>query len=318
MRGALRITLVVLAIIVVGTAVLYGIYRYYDSEKLALDDAARQSAEARAFGGSYVRLPSGVTHYELAGPDDAQTVVLVHGFSVPYFIWDPAFDALKSAGFRVLRYDSLGRGWSDRPEVRYDPALFDDQLSQLLTALKIRLPVDIVCLSMGGPVTANFAARHPENVRKLVFFDPGYGKGGTPPWSIRTPFVGEFMMDVTIAPGMAGSQREDFVHPERYPEYFQKYTTQMHYKGFRQAILSTIRNFLSQDNTGAYAQVGKSGKPVMLVWGRADITVPFEVSDEVRRAIPQAEFHAIDDAAHVPFYEHPEVVNPLLIEFLKR
>jgi pimeloyl-ACP methyl ester carboxylesterase len=38
----------------------------------------------------------------------------------------------------------------------------------------------------------------------------------------------------------------------------------------------------------------------------------------LRKAIPQAEFHAIDDAAHVPFYEHPEIVNPMLIEFLKR
>jgi pimeloyl-ACP methyl ester carboxylesterase len=42
------------------------------------------------------------------------------------------------------------------------------------------------------------------------------------------------------------------------------------------------------------------------------------LSDEVRRAIPQAEFHAINDAAHVPFYEHPEIVNPVPIEFLKR
>jgi len=303
---------------VVLAAACVAFYIHFDQETFTLDDAARHGAEARAFGGSYVRLPLGVTHYELAGPEDAQTVVLVHGFSVPYFIWDPAFDALKAAGFRVLRYDLLGRGWSDRPEARYDPALFDDQLTQLLSALKIHLPVDIACLSMGGPITANFAARHPENVRKLVFFDPAYGKERTPPWQVRTPLVGEFVMDVQIAPGMASSQREDFVHPERYPEYFPKYATQMHYKGFRRAILSTIRNFLSQDSIGAYAQVGKSGKPVMLVWGRADITVPFAVSDEVRRAIPQAEFHAIDDAAHVPFYEHPEIVNPLLIEFLKR
>jgi pimeloyl-ACP methyl ester carboxylesterase len=92
----------------------------------------------------------------------------------------------------------------------------------------------------------------------------------------------------------------------------------MHYKGFRNAILSTIRQFLSQDNAAAFAQVGKSGKPMLLIWGRADQDVPFALSDEVRKAIPQAEFHAIDDAAHVPFYEHPEIVNPMLIKFLKR
>jgi pimeloyl-ACP methyl ester carboxylesterase len=42
------------------------------------------------------------------------------------------------------------------------------------------------------------------------------------------------------------------------------------------------------------------------------------VSNDVRKAVPQAEFHAIDDAAHLPFYEHPEIVNPILVEFLRR
>ena len=294
------------------------VYRRADQENLALDDAARESTGARAYGGSDVRLAAGTTHYEMVGPKDARTVVLVHGFSVPYYIWDRTFEALTSAGFRVLRYDLFGRGWSDRPDVHYDPDLFDQQLLQLLGALNISQPVDIVGVSMGGPIVINFAARHPEHVRKIALFDPAYGKGFTPPWSLSMPLVGEFVMAVKIAPTMAGSQRDDFVHPERYPDYFAKYTTQMRYKGFRHAILSTIRDFLTLDNTAAFAQVGKSGKPVLLIWGRADQDVPFAISDDVRKAVPQAEFHAIDDAAHVPFYEHPEIVNPILIEFLKR
>lgn len=315
----MKTVLKLVAVLVIATvAALFGVYRYYDQEKLTLDDGARQSAEARAFGGSYIRLGAGVTHYELAGPIDARTVVLVHGFSVPYFIWDPLFNALTAAGFRVLRYDLYGRGLSDRPDARYDPDLFDQQLVQLLGTLNISEPIDIVGLSMGGPITANFAARHPANVRKIVFFDPAFGKDSLPSWQIRKPLVGEFVMDVQIAPTMADSQREDFVHPERYPDYFAKYVTQMRYKGFRRAILSTRRNFFPVDNTGAFAQLGKSSKPVLLIWGRADRTVPFSISDDVRKTMPQAEFHPIDDAGHVPFYERPEIVNPILIDFLKR
>jgi pimeloyl-ACP methyl ester carboxylesterase len=56
----------------------------------------------------------------------------------------------------------------------------------------------------------------------------------------------------------------------------------------------------------------------MLTWARADTTVPFAVSNELRKAIPQAEFYAIDDTGHLPFYEHPEIVNFPLFEFLKR
>jgi len=319
LRRVLKTVGIVLVLLVAGGAVFaYQVYRRADQEKLTINESSRQSAEARAYGGSYVGLGLGVTHYELAGPKDGRTVVLVHGFSVPYYIWDPTFDALIAAGFRVLRYDLYGRGWSDRPDVHYDPAIYDQQLAQLLGALQISEPVDIVGVSMGGPITANYAARHPASVRKIALYDPAYGTGFTPPWMLRAPLLSDFVMDVQIAPTLASSQRDDFVHPERYADYFAKYSTQMHYKGFRHALLSTIRDFLSQDNTLAFAQVGKSGKPVLLVWGRADQDVPFALSNEVRKAIPQAEFHPIDDAAHVPFYEHPEIVNPLLIEFLKR
>jgi pimeloyl-ACP methyl ester carboxylesterase len=315
----LKIAGIVLTVVVaVAAATLCEVYRRSDQEKLTLDNVARQSTEAHAYGGSYIALPSGVTHYELAGPKDRRTVVLVHGFSVPYYIWDPTFDALIAAGFRILRYDLYGRGWSDRPHVRYDPDFYDRQLVQLLGALQISEPIDIVGVSMGGPIAVNYAARHPASVRRIALYDPAYGPGFTPPWRLRAPLVSNFVMDVQIAPTLASSQRDDFVHPERYPDYFSKYSTQMQYKGFRHALLSTIRDFLSRDNTSAFAQVGKSDKPVLLIWGRADQDVPFAISDDVRKAIPQAEFHPIDDAAHVPFYEHPEIVNPLLIEFLRR
>src|SRR5512146_2198187 len=104
----------------------------YRGETRDLDDAARAAA-----GGSFIRLLHGCTHYELAGPEDQRPVVLIHGFSVPYFIWDSMFAALVSAGHRVLRYDLLGRGYSDRPRVRYDLELFITQLSELLDRLHI-------------------------------------------------------------------------------------------------------------------------------------------------------------------------------------
>ncbi len=319
MKRFLRIAVVTLAAIVLAAGVLlFGTYHHYDRETLALDDAARKTNVIREFGGSYVRLPAGVTHYELAGPDNAPTVVLVHGFSVPYYIWDPTFQALIAGGFRVLRYDLYGRGWSDRPGARYTPDFFDLQLVQLLNALGIHEPVDLVGVSMGGPIVVNFAARHPEQSGKVVLIDPGFTRGFTPPWPLRAPLLSDFLMCVRIAPTLAPSQRDDFLHPERYPDYFARYEPQMNYRGFRQALLSTIRDFLSQDTQPAFEQLGKSGKPVLLIWGRADRDVPFAVSDEVRKALPQAEFHPIDDAAHVPFYEHPEIVNPMLIDFLRR
>ena len=120
-----------------------------------LDDAARQQAH-----GQFIELSDGVVHYQLAGPPQGRTVVLVHGLITPSFIWDYNVPALTEAGFRVLRYDHYGRGFSDRPEVRYDRDLFDRQLLELLQRLNIEQPVDLVGLSMGGAVAVTFTDRH--------------------------------------------------------------------------------------------------------------------------------------------------------------
>jgi hypothetical protein len=59
-------------------------------------------------------------------------------------------------GLPRLRYDLFGRGWSDRPETRYDPDFYDQQLVQLLGALDIRGLVDLVGVSLGGPIAVNY------------------------------------------------------------------------------------------------------------------------------------------------------------------
>jgi len=212
----------------------------HNVERDEITDAVRHTAS-----GSFVHLSDGYTHYELAGPESGRVVVLVHGFSVPYYLWDQTFDPLTKAGFRVLRYDLYGRGFSDRPHVRYNADLYDRQLSELLSALHLQEPVEVVASSMGGPIAVTFAARHPERVRALALFDPGHFIGEPMPWQISAPLVGEYVACVRIVPSLPDGQKDDFRHPERYPDYFAKYPEQMRYKGFRRALLSTIRDYFT-------------------------------------------------------------------------
>jgi len=93
-------------------AVPAGVYFAADPEKLDIDQSVRDKTP-----GQFARLSDGYTHYEIGGPPDGRVVVLAAGATVPYYIWDPTFSALVGAGFRVLRYDYYGRGFSDRPDV---------------------------------------------------------------------------------------------------------------------------------------------------------------------------------------------------------
>lgn len=269
--------------------------------------------------GEFIHLSDGITHYEVAGPHDGQPVVLVHGFSVPYYVWDPTFNALVETGFRVLRYDLLGRGFSDRPRLRYDFDLFDRQLLELIKNLGISTPVNLIGLSMGGPIVLNFADRHPEVVEKLVFIDPAGVPMETPPILklMLVPGLGELFLGLFGGETLLKSMSKDLFDPKDVAVFQDRYRVQMQYKGFKRALLSTMRADVLGDALALYRRIGESGLPILLIWGREDRTVPFAHSQMVLDALPGAQFHPIENAGHIPHYERPEVVNPLLIEFMR-
>lgn len=77
------------------------------------------------------------------------------------------------------------------------------------------------------------------------------------------------------------------------------------------------RNFDLSDQRQSYETIGRQGRPVLLFWGREDRITPFENSDMIRNAIPGSVFHAIDNCGHIANFEKPEIVNPILVDFLR-
>ena len=169
---------------VVLVAIPVGVYSLADPERLDITDAVRKDTP-----GQFVRLTDGYTHFELAGPPGGHVVVLAAGFSVPYYIWDPTFKALTDAGFRVLRYDYYGRGFSDRPDKPYNDDFYVRQLTDLLDSQGIVASIDLAGLSFGGTVMTNFADKYPARVRSLIYVDP----------SFRSPISAPSMADMPWA-----------------------------------------------------------------------------------------------------------------------
>lgn len=275
-------------------------------------------AEARATApGQFVALADGQTHYQVAGPDSGQRVMLVHGFSVPSYIWDSTFLALSAAGFRVARYDVFGRGFSDRPDADYTVDFTDRQLVQLLDSLGWREPVDLIGLSYGGVITGAFTGRHPERVRSLVLIDPAAGAAGSPPAMFRLPLLGGALWQMLAVPGMADNQLSDFIEPAKWPDWPDRYRVQMQYRGFGRALRSTILQRAGSSLDTLYARVGAAGTRSLLVWGTEDSTVSIAEAPGIQRVIPQIRFVPVERAGHLPHMERTDVVNPLLIEFLR-
>jgi len=292
--------------------------RLFAGEHFVLDARVRQTLP-----GKTAWLTDGITYYEEAGQQSGQPVIFIHGFSVPHFIWDRTFPALAAADFRVLRYDLFGRGYSDRPRLRYDKALFVRQLAELMDAVGFQ-ETDLVSLSMGGPIAAEFAFRFPKRVHKLAFIDP-VGFDLSLPLAVKllyVPVLGEIILGLLGHFGantLLDAMLNDFYAPtQEARDYFvPRYAEQMKFHGFKRALLSTLRSGLLDEDLDLYRRLGVSHKLVSLIWGRQDRTVAFRHSQTFRHLVPQTQFHPIEQAGHIPHFEKAQDVNQILIGFLQ-
>lgn len=281
--------------------------------KKILDAGARQAAP-----GSFVRLTRGYTHYEECGRRGARSVVLVHGFSVPYVIWGPTVQALQSAGLHSIRYDHYGRGFSDRPNIAYNMSLYVEQLHELMDALGCQ-EVDLVGLSMGGPIAAAVAVARPDRVRRIVLIDPS-GVRPAAPGAIRgiagLPGVRGALIAAIGSAFVLERLATSFYGPAPVRALRQQYQQQMEYGGFGRAVVSAIHHGMLGTFASTYALLGRSQKEILLIWGEDDAAIPFDQSRDLLQLLPQAEFLPVPQSGHVPHLEKPDVVHPRLLAFL--
>lgn len=302
-------------VIVVLFALTYGFAAVTDVETNEISDLTRTRV-SKEIGGAFNRGRDGYTYYEVAGPDTAPLVVLAAGASVPGYIWQPTFDTLKQAGYHVLRYDYYGRGWSDRPDIELPQEVYVQQLSELLDSLHVTKPITLAGLSFGGSVITSFAAAHPERVSALIYADPALGVPHTVPFYLRQNPVGELVTQAQSR-NWAGSQRGDFLHPEKFPDWVSRYEVQTRYKGFRRGRMAAAEASGKADLWRVLMEVGKNPRPVLVIWGKQDKTVPFTVSTLLMSQLPHGKLVAVDSAGHLPHWEQPAVTHAALFEFLR-
>ncbi len=281
-------------------------------EKEELNEKTRTQLE-----GNFIALSGGVTHYELIGDKDAQTIVLVHGNAAPYFSWDYNVKALVSAGFRVLRYDVFGHGFSDRPRIsKYTRDLYDRQLEELLLSLGIHSPVYLAGTSQGGSICAYFIAKHPGVVKKLALLSPLFdgfqGEGMTR--LLRTRGLGEYMMRL-FGDRMLTNPARGLYSIENQDDLIVKLKKQLYFKGKKRAVLANMRGDAMEDATAYYTAIKKQQISVMLTWGKEDKSIAGESMLKLRQLIPKLNYYELDNAAHLAHYECSARLNPLLIDF---
>lgn len=308
-----RITKII-GIILIGLVLVMGITYLYTSSIEEMNDQVRIELNK-----DFVKLTHGSIHYGWDGPEGGEVVVLVHGFSTPRFVFDKNIETLANAGYRVLSYDHYGRGFSDRPKVDYDKQLYDNELLELLDALDINEPINLVGYSMGGGIAAVFAGLHPDMVRRLVLMAPvGFlPEAGGIQKLLMIPGLGNWLMTVVGKQTLIDELDRAAENGDISQVIAAKFEAQFQYAGVEQALVSSMHHYPMGHMPQEYTLLGKTTMPKIMIWGTDDTTCPIDGAASIRALVPGIQLKEISGGGHGIAYADADHVNGYLLEFFE-
>ncbi len=257
-----------------------------------------------------------------AGPEDAAPVVLVHGIHAAASAWEmrELFSRLAEGGHRVIAYDLLGFGASDRPDVDYDADLYQDLLRSVLDELA-GAPADVVASSLSAAHALGLAAAEPERFRSLTLINPTglltqaesqRSRGRWLQAALRAPWLGEALFNLLVSrPSLrhfTGKLYGDGADPLAAEVAAQGYAT-AHQPGARYAPAAFLGDALAAN---VYMALRTLEVPALAVWSRSGLQRTERESDAFAGVAPGVGQVWIEDSGALPHEERPaEVVERL-------
>ena len=271
------------------------------------------------------------------GPRDGEVVVMLHGNPSWSYYWRHLVLGLRDR-YRCIVPDHVGMGLSDKPDdardasPRYEYTLSSrvEDLTTLLDALGITGPVTLAVHDWGGMIGMGWALRHLPQVRRLVVLNTAtfplppakpmpraltFGRDS----ALGALAIRGFNAFAAIASRVGVARR---MPPAVRRAYVAPYDSWRH----RVATLRFVQDIPLREGDPAWALVDAAGRalptfadrPAFLGWGLRDFVFDGHCLDAFRRAWPQAETHAFDDANHYVLEDKHAVLVPAIRAFLDR
>ena len=110
-------------------------------------------------------------HYWRTGGTSKPALVMAHGSSDDGLCWTNLAREFQDQ-YDIVMFDARGHGLSDPPTPSDPPDVQVEDLSGLITELKLTRPI-LMGHSMGSSAVARFAAKYPDVARAVILEDPG-------------------------------------------------------------------------------------------------------------------------------------------------
>jgi pimeloyl-ACP methyl ester carboxylesterase len=267
-------------------------------EYIIKDDLFRTTIK----NGNFAELKNGYTYFNINNRSSENTLVFIHGFSVPSYIWDKTYNSAKEKGYKVIKLDLYGRGFSGNPSLDYTDELFANQVIELLEVLEIKTAT-FLGLSNGGRVISKIADLKPNIVEKLVYVSASSFNSHK---ELKNKNVSENEIKDFIEnkyPTISSGQLSDFKYPENYPNWDDKYEELLKYNGFAKALISTLKNHVNLDSENK--EISDSNKTVYTIWGDSDSVIVYnEIKNKLNKLLPNRFEYIVPNSGHLPHIEN--------------
>ena len=279
-------------------------------------------------------------HYvDVGDRASAETFVLVHGEPTWGYVYRKMIPGLAELG-RVVVPDHMGFGKSETPQDReYSVEEHCDNLAALLLSLDLR-DVTLVMQDWGGPIGSNFAFRHPERIRRVVYVDSLAWLGlpesvdladlaevGNIPWSDfilsadYEPVMTHLSRTILSVLKLIGFENNDVITDEWLRAYAAPFPTVESCKG----ALAFPRNTMNPEAATYLTAALRAGgvvealrdKPALAIHGERDRNVPRLLSEAMVREIwPEAPFVVLPGVNHYAQEDAPDTLVAMISQFV--
>ncbi|WP_147918642.1 alpha/beta fold hydrolase [Ruania zhangjianzhongii] len=262
-------------------------------------------------------------YYEDQG--SGQPVVLIHGYPLDGHSWELQTRELLASGYRVITYDRRGFGQSAKVGSGYDYDTFAADLNAVLETLDLT-DVILIGFSMGTGELARYVGRYGhQRIAKLAFL------ASLEPFLVAREDNPEGVPQQVFDGIIAAAKKDRY---SWYTDFFADFYNLDENLGTRisqQAVDASWNVAVSSAPVAAYAVVPTwtedfrgdveavrgSGKPVLILHGTGDRTLPIDATARrFRAAVPAAEYVEIEGAPHGLLWTHADEVNTALASFL--
>ena len=248
-------------------------------------------------------------HYRLEGDADGLPIVFANSLGTDFRLWDKIIPLLPE-GLKILRFDKRGHGLSSCPDGDY---VIDDLIAdtaRLLQALEIRDCL-FVGLSIGGLIAQGLATQHKDLVKAMVISNTAARIGTAEMWRQR--------IDSLHAGGIEALA--DNIMERWFSNNFRQHCA-LELLAWRNMLTRTpLQGYLGCCAAIAACDFEQSNRelslPTLVIAGEEDGSTPPDLVRATAAMIAGSRFELIENAAHLPCVEQPEVYARMLGDFIR-